>query len=157
MIKKVCTKCYIEYPATAEYFCKEKGGKYGVKAQCKVCQAIRGKLYSKEHRRERREYDKRYRQTLTGYLKQIYRGMKKRCTNPNRHNYKWYGGRGIENRFLTSDQFVDYVIKKLGITEFEQVRGLQVDRVDNNGDYEPGNIRFVTAKVNANNRRDNVK
>ena len=45
VLVKICTKCHIDYPATTEYFCREKGGRYGIKAQCKVC-------YSKREHKE---------------------------------------------------------------------------------------------------------
>ncbi|KKK99325.1 hypothetical protein LCGC14_2633830, partial [marine sediment metagenome] len=71
--------------------------------------------------------------------------------------YKNYGGRGIENKFKSLDDFRCYVTDFLGITEFEQIKGLQIDRIDNDGDYKPGNMRFVTAKVNSNNRRNSKR
>ena len=94
-------------------------------------------------------YDKKYRKTLNGYLNTVYAGMRHRCNNPSVCNYHRYGGRGIENRFESLDDFRDYVINTLKVDP----RGIQIDRIDNNGHYEPGNIRFVTAKVNCSNRK----
>lgn len=74
--------------------------------------------------------------------------MKQRCTSPAYKNYKNYGGRGIKVCFKSANEFVDYVINILQVDP----RGLQVDRIDNNGNYEPGNIRFVTHLENQHNK-----
>jgi len=89
------------------------------------------------------------RTTLRGYLHRVYRDIKRRCTDPRFEGYKYWGGRGVKDNFKSAANFADYVINVLRIDP----RGLQIDRINNNGHYEPGNIRFVTAKINANNRR----
>ncbi len=74
--------------------------------------------------------------------------MKQRCNDSETSGYRYYGERGIKLLF-TPDQFVDYVINTLKVDP----RGLTIDRIDNDGHYEPGNIRFVTHKENCQNRR----
>ena len=91
---------------------------------------------------------KRYRNVISGYLVDVFYNINQRCNNPRTHNYNRYGGRGIENRFTSLDDFRDYVLDVLKIDP----RGLQIDRTDNNGHYEKGNIRFVTCKENCNNK-----
>ena len=49
--------------------------------------------------------------------------------------------------------FYDYVSK---LENFGKL-GYTLDRVNNNGDYEPGNLKYSTAKEQANNRRNNIK
>lgn len=112
--------------------------------------AVAAKYYQ-EHKIEAVEYQRKYRQTLKGYLRNCFGSMKQRCNNLKNKSYKNYGGRGIRCLFKSSQEFVDYVVNELKVDP----RGLQIDRIDNDGHYEPGNIRFVTCKVNNNNRRDN--
>lgn len=73
---------------------------------------------------------------------------KDRCTNPNDTGYHRYGGRGIEFRFESVQAAARWIVDNLGIPE----RRLQIDRINNDGHYEPGNLRWATAKENVRNR-----
>ncbi|HDY86673.1 MAG TPA: hypothetical protein ENH82_00985 [bacterium] len=105
--------------------------------------------WRKNHKEQKRMCDKSYRGTVIGYLRSVYGHIKARCTNPKVHNYYRYGGRGIKNLFKSSDELADYVVNELQVDP----RGLQIDRIDNDGHYEKGNIRFVTCSENCKNRR----
>lgn len=154
---KVCSKCNKEYPATREYFYCDKRHKDGLRPECKECRKqVCYKYYqqrSEKLKKQQIEYYQKMRNTIKGYLRIVYANMNQRCNNQNHPRYKDYGGRDIKNKFNSSDEFVDYVINELQIDP----RGLTIDRIDNNGDYEKGNIRFITAKENCNNRRKRGK
>jgi hypothetical protein len=79
----------------------------------------------------------------------VWASMKKRCYTESYKRYQDYGGRGIKvcDRWLGSlEDFIEDVYEG-----YE--KGLQLDRIDNNGDYEPSNIRWVTPQQNVMNRR----
>lgn len=78
----------------------------------------------------------------------IWAGMKHRCNNPNSRLYKHYGGRGIKvcDRWALFENF--YI--DMGPRPSKQH---SLDRIDNDGDYEPGNCRWATADIQSNNRR----
>lgn len=76
-------------------------------------------------------------------------GMKTRCYNPKYENYNHYGGRGIIvcNEWVNDFKaFYDWAIEN-GWRE-----GLEIDRISNDGNYEPTNCRFVTTLINNRNR-----
>ena len=75
--------------------------------------------------------------------------MKSRCNNPNANDYKYWGGRGI-SVCLRWESFANF-LDDMG----ERPEGLTLDRVDNDGDYEPGNCRWATWKEQRANRRTN--
>lgn len=82
-----------------------------------------------------------------------YHKMISRCYNKKNKNYHQYGGRGItvcEAWLNDPSLFVSWAENN------GYKRGLQLDRIDNNGNYEPDNCRFVTSKINNRNRRNNV-
>lgn len=85
-------------------------------------------------------------------LYSVWRGIKMRCYLPSRKEYHNYGGRGIsmyKDWIDNPSAFMNYCLDNGWKKE------LQVDRIDNSGNYEPGNIRFVNAQANMSNTRMN--
>lgn len=75
-----------------------------------------------------------------------------RCRQKTCRVYSSYGGRGIdvsEKWVKDRSSFLEYVQTLPGWDNPD----LQLDRINNDGNYEPGNLRFVTCKVNAGNKR----
>jgi len=79
-------------------------------------------------------------------------GMKTRCFNKNSKDYVGYGGRGITVCDKWSNSF-DEFFKDMGE---KPTNSHQIDRIDNDGDYEPSNCRWTTLKENCRNRRSNI-
>jgi len=73
-----------------------------------------------------------------------------RCANPRNKSYCDYGGRGItfHQEWIDSPKlFFEHIGPKPS-------KGHQLDRIDSNGNYEPGNVRWVTAREQQRNRRN---
>lgn len=78
-----------------------------------------------------------------------YLGARSRCNNPNVKGYANYGGRGIEFRFKSFQAFLNDVGRK-------PTPQHSLDRIDPNGHYEVGNIRWATSKEQSRNKRKNT-
>lgn len=77
-----------------------------------------------------------------------WKGMMRRCYNPNFSQYHDYGGRGIKvcKRWHSFLNFKEDMLDSFA-------ENLELDRIDNNGDYSKNNCRWVTHKVNSSNIR----
>jgi len=82
----------------------------------------------------------------------VWKTMKSRCNNPNNKKYKRYGARGIkvcsewEKSFLS---FHEWAMSN------GYAKGLSIDRIENNGNYEPKNCRWVNNGIQSRNRSNN--
>lgn len=75
--------------------------------------------------------------------------MRQRCCNPNNAAYDDYGGRGILIEWGKFETFLAYILAYLG----EPAPGRSLDRIDNDGNYAPGNVKWSTPLEQAHNRR----
>lgn len=85
----------------------------------------------------------RYRNMTSTY--EIWVGMHQRCSNPNHHVFFRYGGRGIK----VCERWADYAsfLADMG----ERPEGLSLERINNDGNYEPGNCSWSTMAQQARN------
>jgi hypothetical protein len=86
----------------------------------------------------------------------VYNNMKARCYNPNNHKYARYGGRGITicQEWLGQNGFINFSkwAFENGYQEKSGKEKLTLDRINNDGNYEPSNCRWTDYKTQARNR-----
>lgn len=80
----------------------------------------------------------------------IYKGAKKRCENPNAYLYERYGGRGIEFRFTDFPAFLSHIGSRPS-------KEFTLNRIDNDGHYDFGNVEWATrTKQNRNTSQNHI-
>jgi hypothetical protein len=89
--------------------------------------------------------------TPTHYL---WTNIKTRCLNPNYKQFNDYGGRGITLCAAWIDDFAAFHDYVSSLPHFGE-KGYSLDRIDNDGNYEPGNLRWATQSEQTRNTRRN--
>jgi hypothetical protein len=85
----------------------------------------------------------------------VWKQMRQRCLNPNHQRYRDWGGRGIKVHEEWKNSFEAFYAYVSQLPHFGE-KGYSLDRINNDGNYEPGNVRWSTAKGQSNNRRRKV-
>ena len=111
----------------------------------KSCGCLRDEINTKRETKHGLRYQPMY---------GTYNDIKARCLNKKRRGYAGYGGRGIKIHSEWEDSpksFFDYIASELG----ERPEGQTLDRINNDGNYEPGNLKWSTPRQQCNNQRTN--
>lgn len=86
-------------------------------------------------------------------LYRIYHGMKRRCYKKNERAYKYYGARGIE---ICDEWLASFLNFKEWALSHGYTDELTIERIDVNGNYEPGNCKWITRSEQKNNTTQSV-
>jgi len=120
---------------------------------CKVCKVRKSywvdSLLTRKSKNCLCQRNRKYHDQRAHTLGVRYDAMVQRCnrwTHVSSHRYK---GRGIKVLFESREQFIRWALEKFPDTDF---KGLDFDRIDNDGDYEPENLRLATRSENLRNR-----
>ena len=79
----------------------------------------------------------------------VWSGIKRRCENPNEECFPRYGGAGIKVLFKSFEEFFQEVGPR-------PTKNHSIDRIDVNGHYERGNVRWATVEVQARNKKSTI-
>lgn len=82
----------------------------------------------------------------------IWRSVIQRCYETKSATYKYYGGRGVK----VCDEWLNPFVFNNWLIENGYKKGLQIDRINNDGNYEPSNCRFVTPAENSQNKSNTI-
>ena len=113
----------------------------GKSIQCKACH-VRDRHVREQHLITATPVDYKLRKRAGDWFQ--------RCNNPRHQSWHNYGGRGIQCKFGSVREAVEYIKSALPHPHYV---GLELDRTNNDGHYEPGNIRLVTKSANLKNKR----
>jgi hypothetical protein len=89
-------------------------------------------------------------------VRHTWTAMIRRCHNPDSDNYQWYGGRGISvwpGWRYDAEAFTDWILENLG----PRPEGHSLDRTGNDGNYEPGNLKWSNRFEQAQNSRPAIE
>lgn len=158
LLAKVMARQYGTLKVISGVFWKESSGRCRpyVTMRCDSCKVVKDRLTENLTAGKIltcRCNPRKYSTAAMLRLADRYHAIKQRCENPHCPEYKDYGARGIQNKFSSAEQFVTYIVEHLPHGDYF---GLHIDRANNNGHYEPGNLRLVIPSQNAANTRRNV-
>jgi hypothetical protein len=106
----------------------------GMSTNCNTCRGNKNRVRPKEYE----------------YLCKRYYAARARCTSETSASYADYGGRGIKFLFDSPDEYIEYVLSLPGAE-----KGKEIDRIDNEGNYERGNLRWTDRATQTRNTRRN--
>jgi hypothetical protein len=146
---KTCTVCKNSFDL--EMFCKNRRSADGRHYVCRSCHnqdKSEYRLKKKDFIREqgKKYYDTRF-SSKEGLIRRVWDLMKQRCNNPDNPSYKNYGGRGIRIEWNSFEEFYN------DMSGGYEPKRLQLDRINNDGNYAKDNCRWATRSQQINNTR----
>lgn len=149
---KRCSRCHLDKPL--DEFHRQSKSSDGAQSECKSCKHERKAIKAGDSTKVIRIREGKVQEYLRGpnhgesktRLYRKWKSMHSRCANPNSNVWKWYGGKGIR----VTEQWANWHTFRQWAYDSGYQDGLELDRVDAEGDYSPTNCRWIT-------KRENVK